>query len=170
MKTSVKLLGAVLAMTVASAPAFAKVWDFSFTDSIGDSAVGQLITGYTGPVYTVTGISGTINGLAITGLSPYAAADQQLFTASPYADFSGISFTAQNGVDYNWSNYGSALGGIANSVSDPGGYGSYQAVITSSSVSAVPELSTWVMLLTGFAGLGFAGYRRTKNEGAAHTA
>jgi hypothetical protein len=34
------------------------------------------------------------------------------------------------------------------------------------SVSAVPEPSTWAMLLLGFAGLGFAGYRRTKNAGA----
>ena len=27
-------------------------------------------------------------------------------------------------------------------------------------LSAVPELSTWIMLLLGFAGVGFAGYRR----------
>lgn len=29
-------------------------------------------------------------------------------------------------------------------------------------VSTVPEVSTWEMMLVGFAGLGFAGYRRTK--------
>lgn len=34
------------------------------------------------------------------------------------------------------------------------------------SVSGVPELSTWVMLLVGFAGLGFAGYRGARKEGA----
>jgi PEP-CTERM motif len=28
--------------------------------------------------------------------------------------------------------------------------------------SAVPEPSTWAMLLIGFAGFGFAGYRRAK--------
>jgi hypothetical protein len=28
--------------------------------------------------------------------------------------------------------------------------------------SAVPEASTWVMMLAGFAGLGFVGYRRSK--------
>jgi hypothetical protein len=33
--------------------------------------------------------------------------------------------------------------------------------------SAVPEPSTWAMMLIGFAGLGFAGYRRTKAVPAA---
>ena len=33
--------------------------------------------------------------------------------------------------------------------------------------SAVPEPSTWAMMLLGFAGLGYAGYRKTKNVAAA---
>ena len=33
---------------------------------------------------------------------------------------------------------------------------------------AVPEASTWAMMLAGFAGLAFAGYRKAK--GAAHFA
>jgi hypothetical protein len=28
--------------------------------------------------------------------------------------------------------------------------------------TAVPEASTWAMMLTGFAGLGYAGYRRRR--------
>ena len=36
--------------------------------------------------------------------------------------------------------------------------------IGNSPASGVPELSTWAMLLLGFAGLGYAGYRKTKNE------
>jgi hypothetical protein len=31
----------------------------------------------------------------------------------------------------------------------------------------VPEPSTWVMLLLGFAGLGFAGWRRVRNPSPA---
>jgi hypothetical protein len=31
-------------------------------------------------------------------------------------------------------------------------------------VVAAPETSTWAMLLAGFAGLGFAGYRRTRSK------
>jgi hypothetical protein len=30
------------------------------------------------------------------------------------------------------------------------------------SLTAVPELSTWALMLLGFAGLGFAGYRARK--------
>jgi hypothetical protein len=32
---------------------------------------------------------------------------------------------------------------------------------------AVPEPSTWAMMLVGFAGLGHAGYRRTKRDSVA---
>jgi PEP-CTERM motif len=32
--------------------------------------------------------------------------------------------------------------------------------------SAVPEPSTWAMLLLGFAGLGYAGYRKTRSDNA----
>jgi hypothetical protein len=38
------------------------------------------------------------------------------------------------------------------------------------SVSAVPEPSTWAMLLLGFAGLGFAGYRHTRMNRVASAA
>jgi len=36
------------------------------------------------------------------------------------------------------------------------------AITISTSTSTVPEPSTWAMMLLGFAGLGFAGYRRTR--------
>ena len=34
-------------------------------------------------------------------------------------------------------------------------------------VEAVPEPSTWALMLLGFAGLGYAGYRRTREPRAA---
>ncbi len=162
MKNSVKLAAAVLAMALVSGSASAKVWEFSFADNAGDHASGFLTTNASD---VVTGISGSIDHFKITGLTSYAGADQQLYpTSAPYADLGGISFTAANSVSYNWSNYTSPTGGIANSVSDPGGYGCCQALFTSNSDTAVPELSTWTMMLAGFAAIGFAGYRRTRNE------
>jgi len=145
---------------LASAPASAKVWDFSFAtgfDSVtgqDDSATGQLTTAGAGYPYTVTGISGSFDGAAITGLSPYASADQLLYQADPYADFSGLSFTVTGGITYNWSNYGGPIGGLASSVLDPGGYGCCQIPFTSITVSAVPEPVSLAMLGAGLAGLG----------------
>jgi probable HAF family extracellular repeat protein len=43
----------------------------------------------------------------------------------------------------------------AESINDPG------QVVGSSNGSTIPESSTWAMMLLGFAGLAFAGYRRT---------
>jgi hypothetical protein len=37
---------------------------------------------------------------------------------------------------------------------------------TSANPSAVPEPSTWAMMLLGFAGVGFAGYRSTRTRAA----
>jgi hypothetical protein len=36
------------------------------------------------------------------------------------------------------------------------------AIVTSP--SAIPEPSTWAMMLLGFAGLGYAAYRKTKRQ------
>jgi hypothetical protein len=34
-------------------------------------------------------------------------------------------------------------------------------------IPSIPELSTWAMMLAGFAGLGFVGYRAARRETAA---
>jgi hypothetical protein len=38
--------------------------------------------------------------------------------------------------------------------------------VVGTSFNTVPEPSTWAMMLAGFVGLGFAGYRRAKAGGA----
>ena len=43
----------------------------------------------------------------------------------------------------------------------------YVTDISALETTGVPEPSTWAMMLMGFAGLGWAGYRRTKTTGAA---
>jgi PEP-CTERM motif len=40
----------------------------------------------------------------------------------------------------------------------------YHEITIGAEVSAVPEPSTWLMMLLGFAGLGFAGYRRSRKN------
>ena len=57
------------------------------------------------------------------------------------------------------------LGDISGSASldifyaDRAQVGAYLAISVSGATTSVPELSTWVMMALGFAGLGFAGYR-----------
>jgi hypothetical protein len=49
-------------------------------------------------------------------------------------------------------------------------FADYGTAQFSATVSGVPEPSTWAMLLLGFAGLGFAGYRRAKKSTMAFAA
>ncbi len=184
MNTKVMLLAGAFAVLVGS-PAWANVYDFSFSGDNGVSGSGVLITGAVGSPYTVTGAIGTIvddqgalSGLGpftINGLSLYGGADNLLYypaSGSPanYVDFGGISFTTATGVDFNF-NLGlggnTGTGAVLNDgVNDPAGYGvpTFGSNNISLSVSAVPELSTWAMMLLGFAGLGFAGYRGSRKE------
>jgi hypothetical protein len=51
---------------------------------------------------------------------------------------------------------------ISGQVSSDINYTDIQVVL--SAVAPVPELSTWAMMVVGFAGLGFIGYRRSRNR------
>jgi hypothetical protein len=66
---------------------------------------------------------------------------------------------------FSGSNYGAFFASV-DSYNSTTGIQSYGEIVGSvSSVSSgVPEPSTWAMMLIGFAGLGFAGYRRTKRK------
>jgi PEP-CTERM motif len=50
---------------------------------------------------------------------------------------------------------------VADGSYNPGGFGFDLAI-----GGAVPEPSTWAMMLLGFAGLGYAGYRSSQKTGA----
>ena len=57
-------------------------------------------------------------------------------------------------------------GGQLNFSDLPGGNGNIGNILDNVSIaSAVPEPSTWMMMVLGFAGVGFAAYRR-RNNGA----
>jgi hypothetical protein len=144
-KQIVVLLAVVLA---ASSVSLADTFNFSYFGG-GQSASGVFTTGNTGSPWTITGITGTADTFAITGLSSYAGADQLLYTppvSGSYADFAGISFAA-NGVDYNIYNPGSSTSLLLSSL-DPSGYPNHPVAIEMS-VSQVPDGGVTLTLLGG---------------------
>jgi hypothetical protein len=85
----------------------------------------------------------------IDGFAPTAGDDFKVISADE-----GITFDpASIQVD------GLAPGFLWRFAYDPNS-GSYNLVTVSGTPTAAPEPSTWAMMLLGFAGLGFAGYRR----------
>ena len=118
-------LVAVLLLCGFVGSARALVFDFSYSGGSGVNAVsgsGEFITGSTGSPYTVTNVTGLANGIAITGLSTYASADNLLYDpGSHYVDFSGISFSTSNGDAWGLGWTGTSYG-IAEFFSDSIGY------------------------------------------------
>jgi hypothetical protein len=169
MKFKLMVSGAVAALGVAllgaggvSSAAAATVYEVSYAaPANGDTGDFFLTLGApeSGGFFDVTAVTGTWNGLAITGLLPingYAANDN-LFSPTPtpnYFTFPGVSFSTAAGVDINIANNGTAVYTEDRSDTDPVGYP--QAPITALSVSAVPEPATWAIMLVGFGGLGAA--------------
>jgi len=119
------VVAALLLLFSFVASAHALVFDFSYSGGSGKTAVsgsGEFITGSTGSPYTVTSVTGIANGIAITGLSLYASADNLLYgLGSHYVDFSGISFSTSNGDAWGigWTGYNY---GIAELFNDKFGY------------------------------------------------
>jgi hypothetical protein len=174
------LLAAAVAAAV-FAPALANATVYKFTFESFDSeltAAGQMTVDTSGDV---TGVSGAISGLVNQSISSVAANPNFASPAySPDGSFiynnlyhaSGMPFdidglllvTAQNPGGY-WNLWGTS----------PGNYslwesvGSYNYPIQESGslrVTSAPEPSTWAMMLIGFAGLGFAGYRASRTRAA----
>jgi hypothetical protein len=177
---------ALLGVALYALPAQADVFNYTFDSGSGNvSGSGQFVTTGSGPTFTVTNVSGTITDSDTSGpilpgtftfnsaTTGYAGADNLLYfpaavvpgNSTPgFVDFGGISFTATPGLDFNFG--GNTPGGafayvLNDSVQDPNGFASQPgSTLINFSVSAVPEPSTWAMMILGFASVGFVAYRR----------
>lgn len=175
MKTVWSLLVAA-AMALGMQCAYADDWAFTYTDAGGGIPAfgsGTFETGaLAGGTYALTGITGTANGLAITGLSDYASADNLLYPTAPFVDVSGISFHTSGGPDWNLAFLSGGFNGInfdgqvaVNSNLDPGtGLAHFEAI--NLSVAAVPEPESYAMLLAGLGLMAFLARRRKQNAAA----
>ena len=139
------LTAAVAAFALMAGAANAKVFDFYFYN---DTDYGSGTFDVAGSV--VQAITGQVDGMLITGLSPYAGSDQQLSTSGPFVDFSGISFSTA--LDsYNLFAYPGPM--LLKASIDPVGYPSNGSAITLS-VTAVPEPAVWGLMVIGVAMVG----------------
>jgi len=182
---SVASAGALL--LIASA-AQASIFDLSFSGSdetgsvSGTLQIDATLTATPGQ-YTLNSISGQVSDSAIAGgpftltglLSLYAGADNLFFyPTQPYVSFGGISFTTVGGGDFNLGLGGSGPFGYLFNASalNPSGNAQVNTLAGSTSLSeftvteAVPEPSTWAMMILGFAGIGYMTYRRRKQSTA----
>jgi hypothetical protein len=170
-------------------PASAMVYDFNFTTA-NFSGSGQFITdsnnylaGITGNI-TATGIAtgdgGSINGLLFqSGVNPPAKGtytapssgnawnyDNVIFPSNPgqLVDNSGVLFSFGTSPS-NVGNFYTANGLYYFSVDRPQTlYNPGDQILIGGITAAVPEPSTWAMMILGFAGLGFMAYRRKGNS------
>lgn len=190
--TSFAVAGAAL---LAASVARANVYTFDFVSndtSLTASGSVDVVAGQ------VTGISGvivgtgadsaigtqTINGVVANPSFPGVATspdglwyyDNRVMSGATHVDNNGLLFTtAQNTTGY-WNFYTTGPGAsnfwLGESVGGSYAIPGYAApgTLVSGSISAVPELSTWVMMLAGFFGIGFVGANRPKRNRAAFSA
>lgn len=161
------LAAAILLLGASITAAQASVYSVVFDGAVFD--VNALIT--TDEANLMTAISGSVtgpNGGPITGPEPLSNYGidyyfDNLFFPSPiHVTFGGIVFDA-GGFSYNLyadgDNYllstinPNSAGDINNPNWNPGDLGTL-------SVTAVPEPSTWAMMILGFLAIGFTAYRR----------
>jgi hypothetical protein len=172
-KAAALMVAALLPVAATIAPASAVVTDtFTLT---GVAEEGQpvgpsgsfTITGTqnaNGSV-SVTGITGTFDGSTITGLTKIDGSDQLIFpntNGAPFVDANGLGFSLAGGVSLDMFAPGGST--LADKLADEGVVeltgtlrNSFEAITLT---AAVPEPSTWVMMILGFCGLGFMAYRR----------
>ena len=116
--------------------------------------------------FSIIAISGTVNGFAITG--PVLASYGNYFTTGPsFLDGSGVKFftegsNGQNRVDF----FNQSSNGVYRVNTQSPGSSEYVTVSSSAVVAAVPEPSTWAMMILGFLGVGFMAYRRRQSTPA----
>jgi hypothetical protein len=168
------LVGAFFAIG-ATASAEAAVYNFTI-DAVDYDVSGRITT--TGNL--ITSMSGQITGLLnapITGLAGqpniYYTSDNQVTLLPPYVTNAGALFEAgtfffniysvANGPGYNYYLSTNQFGAdyYTNPLFNPGN------LILGGTITAVPELSTWIMMIVGFLGVGVIGLRRrTQGEAA----
>ena len=149
---------AALLATPASAATF--LFNFSGTGQTGSGTVTTdnmtfASRGFT--AQTITGITGTYNGSAITGLIAGLFGSNNLYylTGPSFVDGSGLGFRTAAGNQVNLFYQDSAPSYRVNTLNPFG-----STFVSATSTPAVPEPATWAMMIAGFGAIGVALRRR----------
>jgi len=123
--------------------------------SAGLSGSGVLTaTQSTNGSWIVNTVAGTVDNSNITGLDNFLGADGLVFpSGATLVDDHGFSFLLQNGQDVDI--FSGAPNGLYE-IESTNTNGAADFTLT----AAVPEPSTWAMMILGFGGIGFLAYRR----------
>jgi hypothetical protein len=145
---------------------------FTGTDGTMGGGTGLLVIDETLPLASfsensngdLVSLQATVSGLTFNFVPASFAVD--LGTSQQFYSLTGSSSPGVTGPTNLVETL--ALGGFQFNMTNPGGPNLDDGTFTIGPgvVAAVPEASTWAMLLIGFAGIGFAAYRR-KWSGAA---
>ena len=172
---AVMMIAGLTPLGAALEPASAAVFDWSLTGPApdlggvsfpGSGTITASPTASAG-VFDIDTITGVIDGSEITGTSAFRGADNEVFTNGfAFVSTVGISFETAAGQSVNIFSFfgqgtpptGNAYGEFA---ANPGAFG-----VGTFTLTAVPEASTWALMLIGFAGLGMAGYRASQKRAA----
>ena len=179
MRTKILAFVSAVAMGAAAAaatPAAAAQYQFNYQSTSGlfgappQTLQGVFTTSDTAvdrfgrTAFVITGITGTLNNLAITGLFEIANNPYYYFTSGgTFLDGSGVRF---NAGFTNVAFFQPSVGPADQYRINGGGGISTLGNATSSPVNAaVPEPATWAMMMLGFGAMGFA-MRRRQNMSA----
>ena len=159
----------------------ASTYDFHFVSS-GVTATGQFTVDST--TQEVTDISGSVSigGLSADTITNVIANpvfpapfnngpfvyDNIYLGGNPVFDNSGVAFETSGNPGGSWNLWGNGLDSYSLYEWTPNGVYPVQETgalaVFPSDAAAAPELSTWAMMLTGFAGLGYAAFRAGRKE------
>jgi hypothetical protein len=177
------VIGAALIASAASSEARASVYDFQFT-SPEATASGQFVVNSAND--QVTSISGSVSvsGQPIDTIttiladpsfpSPYDNGafiyDNTYYAGNPVFDVDGVLFATAGNPGGSWNLWGNSadnyslyeyVPNVGYAVAVTGTF-TVSAPEASFFAASAPEPSMWAMLSLGFAGLGFAGYRKSR--------
>jgi hypothetical protein len=122
------------------------------------------------PAGTVTGFTAVLFNIQVPNNSRPPITVSFSFNGGAFGDLilnnSNFDFTLGNGSNFFLA---TASGGdviTQGSLVTSGNMDAFQQVRVDTAVGAVPEPSTWAMMILGFAGVGFLAYRRRNQESA----